>query len=381
MLFFIKDKFLTILLFFPLFLYFIFFDIRNTNTVTDLMVYNKISNYTNYYFYGISITLSVVLILLIDNEISIIKTKKKKLTNVYNFIKLKFIFYLITFIALIGTFINLSHVNFSFDLLFTSPRDYEMTFGSSTFINYLYFLSPISICIFLYLNHFRVKIKYGILLVNILFFTSFLHGVKFTVFDTVLIPSIFYFYLNNFKIKKRIPFTILFVLFLFYWTFSTFVRGSDDSDKTPIDQVISYVLPNYVNLGFSLSQKNLQWDGFSVFLPDKSPSILEKYYTVTEGGFVLNDAYNMETAYINYYRFAWYFGPFFFLLPVILIRRFVLKFGNFNIANLFYLTMIDFCLLFVFFFHAFIKTKYWYFVILVFIIHLISKTKRTREVL
>lgn len=375
LLFFLNNKLLTTILFVPIFLYFITYDIRNSVEVRNLQVFKKISSYNNYLIYGIIILFTITLLLILDNELSVKYKNINRKFVTFKKNRLKFVFYLISFLSIAGTIINLSHVNFSFVLLLDNPREYELTFGSSTAINYLYFLSPIGICIYLYLRQSNHNVYFGKIIVFFLLISSFLHGVKFTVFDTILIPTLFYFYLNNGQIKFKTSLYIISILLIFYLSFSTFIRGSEDSDKTPADQVLSYVLPNYINLAYSLDQKIFQWDGFSILVPDKSPSIFDKYYVVSEGGFVLNDAYNMETAYISYYRFAWYFGPLLFLLPILLCRRYLLNFSNFNFLNIFLIAMIDFCLIFTFFFHAFVKIKYWYFILVVLILNIFIRNK------
>jgi hypothetical protein len=296
---------------------------------------------------------------------------------IYDYGRLKFFFYLMSFISLIGTYINLTHINFSFELLFINPREYELLYGSSTFVNYMCFLSPVIFCLFFYLRLKNVSLPYSKLLFFLLLLASLLHGVKFTVFDTVLIPFIFYYYLNKSRVSYKLPLILFSFLLIFYVLFSTFVRGGDG--MSPFDQVLSYIIPNYINLAYSLNEQLFQWDGFSIFIADKIPSLLDNFYTMTEDGFVLNDGYNMLTGYINYYRFAWYFGPLLFLFPIVFVRRYLINISNFNILNLFYITIIDYCLLFVFFFHAFVKTKYWYLVFVVFIIHYFSKTNKVYD--
>lgn len=373
LIFILKNRLLIFLLFYPILFYFVTFDIRYSDIVNNFLVYHKIENFSNYFFYGISILISLILIVLIDYRMLNLLKNSKKRVIVYNHSRLKTSFYLMSFVSLLGTFINLTHINFSFELLFINPREYELLYGSSTFVNYMCFLSPLAICIFLYLRQKKIYLPYSKGLIVLLLLGSLLHGVKFTVFDTILIPFIFYYYLNKTKVSYKLPVILFTSLLIFYLLFSTFVRGGDG--MSPFDQVLSYIIPNYINLAYSLNLQHFQWDGLSIFTPDKLPSILDQFYVITEDGFVLNEGYNMLTGYINYYRFAWYFGPLLFLLPVVFLRRYLISIANFNIVNLFYITIIDYCLLFVFFFHAFVKTKYWYLVFIIFVIHSFSKKK------
>lgn len=373
---FIKDKLLLFLLFIPLILYFITFDLRDSKQVNDLLINHSIKSFNNYLIYGLVIFTSIIVVLIFDKWLAKKSNESRKVELVYNLRRIKFCFYGTSFLSIIGSVINMGHVNYSFGLMLINPREYELMFGASTFINYLYFLSPISICLFIYLKHFDQKIRFSNFLITLLFFSSFLHGVKFTVFDTVLIPSFFYYFLKNRKVSFRIPLLVFVLLLAFYLAFSTFIRGGDG--LSPIEQVISYIIPNYVNLAYSLNEKWFQWQGFQIYLPDKLPSFFDNYYQIAEEGFVLNDAYNMQTAYINYFRFAWYWGPILFLIQVVYLRRILINKLNKDLFNIFLVSMIDFCLLFVFFFHAFIKTKYWYLVAVIFLIHFFSKTKATR---
>jgi hypothetical protein len=377
LLYLLKNRLLIFLLFYPIFFYFLTFDIRHSDIVNNFLVYHKIESFSNYLFYGISILITLILIVLIDYRILNFLKNIKTTEIVYNNSRLKFLFYLMSFISLLGTSINLTHINFSFELLFINPREYELLYGSSTFVNYMCFLSPLIICIFLYLRQKKIKLPYSNILILLLLVGSLLHGVKFTVFDTVLIPFIFYYYLNKTKVSYKLPIILFLFLLIFYLLFSTFIRGGDG--MSPFDQVLSYVIPNYINLAYSLNLQNFQWDGLSILTPDKLPGILDQFYIITEDGFVLNEGYNMLTGYINYFRFAWFFGPLLFLLPVVFLRRYLINVASYNILNLFYISIIDYCLLFVFFFHAFVKTKYWYLVFIISLIHFFSKKKVVYE--
>lgn len=372
-LFLLKDRLLVGLLFFPLVIYFLSYDLRDSFEVKSLMVNKSFRDYTNYLIYGLILYLTTILLLLIDRKIFKNINSVNRYYWDYSLKRLKIWFYLISILTLLGSIINFSHVNYSFDLLLLNPRDYEFAFGSSTFINYLYFLAPVAICLGIYLKDNKQKLRFGWFVFLLLFLSSLLHGVKFTVFDTILIPSFFYFYVKKRKVGKRLPLIIFSILLIFYLLFSTFIRGAGES---PLSQVLSYILPNFVNLANSLNDKVFQWEGLSIIIPDKMPGLFNEFYILSDEGFVLNDLYNMQTAYLNYYRFAWYLGPFLFLLPVLIIRRYLINIWSYDLRNLFVLALIDYCLLFIFFFHAFTKTKYWYLVFVLLIVHYTSKKTR-----
>ncbi len=367
-----KNRNLILILGIPLIFYFLCYDLREEEFVNDIFVLDKVFNYTNYLLFGGVLFFSIFLIIILDNSL-LIKLRKNNRAPVFKGYKnnrLVFFFYFFSFLSHFGAIINLSHVDFSFELMFKSPREYEMIFGASTFSNYLYFTNIIALIIGIYLTNLNINFKFNKLLFISLVFISFFHGVKFTVFDSVLFPTIFYFYLKKGKVSLILPTIIFGFLIIFYWAFSSFVRGAA---LNPLEQVFSYILPNYYNLAYSIQEVAFQWDGWSIFTPDKLPSFFSEIYIVGPSGFILNDMYNMQTAYMAYFKFGWYFGPFLFLLPVVILRRLLIEKGFISIVNILIITYIDYCLIFVFFFHAFTKTKYLYLLCLMLIIHKISK--------
>ena len=114
LIFILKNRLLIFLLFYPILFYFITFDIRDSEIVNSFLVYHKINDFTNYFFYGVAIFISLILIVLFDYQmLSTLKNNCKK-AIIYDHGRLKFFFYLMSFISLIGTYINLTHINFSF---------------------------------------------------------------------------------------------------------------------------------------------------------------------------------------------------------------------------------------------------------------------------
>lgn len=147
-LFVFQNKSLLFLLFTPLIFYFLAYDLRYSDFSKKLFIYVNNLNYDNYLFYGFAIFVSVLIIMIFDNF------NRKSIINIpvnYNLNKLIGLYYILAFITLFATIVNLSHVNFSFSLLLVSPREYELLFGKSTFLNYLYFLNIPSICIYIYI--------------------------------------------------------------------------------------------------------------------------------------------------------------------------------------------------------------------------------------
>ncbi len=370
----LKNKLLAFLFIISAEFYFPAYDLRELVFVQNLFVSGIVSDYTYYLIFGLFIWLSIIIILVIDNQIESNIIRRNNFITQYTYFESRLIlaFYVLSLLSISAFLINFSRVDFSYSMLVLNPREYEYTFGSSIFWNYLYFLNIPAICsyIFIRVKYNRLNSKINLVLVFILLIVSFFHGIKFTVFDTFIFPVFFYYYVSLKPIKFKNIFLISLVLFAFYLSFSYLVRGSGGS---PIEQLISYVLPNYYNLAYSIQENKLQWSGLSLFLPDKIPDIFSQLYKYGPTGFALNEKFNMQTAYSNYYSFANMFGPLIFLSIVTFVRfLFRNKFRK-GIFQAFLLAYIDYCFLFVFFFHAFNKTKYVYYLAILFFIHILTK--------
>lgn len=377
----LKNKLLAFLFIVSAEFYFPAYDLRNLDFTQNLFVSGIVSDYTYYLIFGLVIWLSIIVILLIDNQIESNIVRNTNFVIQYSYFenRLILVFYLLSFLSISAFLINFSRVDFSYSFLVLNPREYEYTFGSSTFWNYLYFLNIPAICsyIFIRVKFNRLKSKINIVLVLILFIISFFHGIKFTVFDTFIFPVFFYYYSSLKPLKFKNILLISFVLFVFYLSFSYLVRGSGGS---PFEQLISYIVPNYYNLAYSIQENKIQWSGLSLFLPDKIPDIFAQFYDYGPIGFALNEKFNMQTAYSNYYSFANMFGPLIFLSLVAFIRLLFRNKFRKGIFQAFLLAYIDYCLLFVFFFHAFIKTKYIYYLAVLFFIHIITRKRKSLEI-
>lgn len=374
LLFLLQNRLLSLLLLGTLLFYFIAYDLREKEFVLKLFEFDKVTDYETYLVLGFSTWVSVLIVLVVDQILSARQSSKDCISVDYKLGTLSKAYYFFSLLSIAGTIVNFSHVGYSFNLLFVSPRQYELTFGSSTLMNYLYFLNVPALCIYIYLrNKQNEKIPAGKVVNMLLVIVSVFHGVKFTVFDTVLIPLFFFYYSTDKPINYGKLVLILGLLILFYLGFSTYIRGGEDS---PAEQILSYILPNYYNLAYSLQTTPFQWDGLNIILPDKLPAVFDRFYNYGPGGFMLNEKYNMQTAYISYYRFGWMFGPMIFLLIITYLRR-LFKFRvPRGLVSSFVLAYIDYCLLFGFFFHAFTKTKYVYYILILVIIHCLAKSRK-----
>jgi len=287
----------------------------------------------------------------------------------YNISKLKNVYYLFTTLSLLAFCYNMINIfrTLSIGAMILNPRLYEKVFGSSTIINYLYFLNIPALCLSTYLTLKNVKIKYKLLLNIILIAISFFHGIKFTIFDTILFPALFLFiYKKQFSLKPILIITVSLVSV--YLIFNGLVRGNIKG-YSPIDQILSYVTPNFYNFFYSIEKSPEQFSFISnLLLPDKFPKLFTDLSYEGTSGFVLNEKYNMQTILSDFYFAFSIFAPFLFL-PFLIGALYLYKLANKNLFYHFLTVFFIYCLLFSFFFYAFTKTKYLYFIFIFFAIH------------
>jgi oligosaccharide repeat unit polymerase len=294
----------------------------------------------------------------------------------YDLNKLKKVFYLLTTLSLLAFCYNMIHVfrTLSLGAMILNPRLYEKVFGSSTLINYLYFLNIPALCLSTYLTFKNVKIKYKLLLNILLIAVSFFHGIKFTIFDTILLPALFLFiYKKQFSFKPIFIITI--ALISVYLLFNSLVRGNIQGYSS-IDQVLSYVTPNFYNFFYSIEKTPEQFSFISnLLLPDKFPKLFSELTYEGTSGFVLNEKYNMQTILSDFYFAFSIFAPFLFL-PFLMAALYFYRLANKNLLFHFITVFFIYCLLFSFFFYAFTKTKYLYFIFIFFVIHKYTLNKK-----
>ena len=368
-------------LFLPsVFFYFFAYEVREAEFVSNYFQFAIVEDYSLYLFNGILIFSSCLIGFspLVNVKLINFGFFFNKSTNVFivDFLKVQFLYYALSFFSISAFVLNFSNVDFSIGLLLIAPRLYEETFGSSTFLNYIYFLNIPALCLYLYAVNYNLKIKYSFLINFVLILISFFHGIKFTVFDTVLFPLFFYFNLKGFSRKVLITIFFVFLFLLaFYLIFSFGVRGNYGGNDSFVVSFLNYILPNYYNLAYSFEKTPIQWDFISPFLPDKLPSPSYFFFLYGPYGFVLNDSFNMSTAFNIYFSVLPFISTIFLFPLIIWIRKSLLfthsKFKN--ISYVFLIAYFDFCIFFSWYFFAFNKTKYVFYVflflILSFIIH------------
>ncbi len=362
-------------LFLPsVFFYFLAFEIRNAEFVSNYFQFAAVEDYSLYLFNGILIFSSCLIGFspLVNIKLINFGFFFNKSTYVFRIdsLSLQFLYYALSLFSIIAFLINFSNVNFSIGLLLIAPRLYEEICGSSTFVNYIYFLNIPALCLYVYAVNFNLKIKFSFIINLVLVLISFFHGIKFTVFDTFLIPLFFYYNLKGFSKKILLTvFTVFFFLIIFYLIFSFGVRGNYEGNDSFLISFFNYILPNYYNLAYSFEKTPIQWDFISPFLPDKIPNPFNFFFLYGTYGFVLNDSFNMATAF-NVYLSVFPVISSLFLFPLIIWikKSLIFTFSKFkNLGYVFVIAYLDFCFFFSWYFFAFNKTKYVFYVFLFFI--------------
>ncbi len=314
--------------------------------------------------------------ILFKSKTDFIVTRK----NNYHLDRIKKLYYYFSFISLAAFVINIIRVFLKLPItaILLNPRLYEKTFGASTPINYLYFLNIPALCLSVYLTQEGITLKGKKWLNFLLIFISLFHGIKFTIFDTLLYPAIFLFlYKKTFSFKPVLVFSGL--LMAVYLGFNILVRGNIKG-YTIFDQVLSYITPNFYNFFYSIEKTPEQFNFLSVlFIPDKLPNIFSFSNFNGISGFLMNEKYNMQTILSEFYNTFSIFAPFLFI-PFLLLALFFYRFSNKNLVYKFVSVYLIFCLLFSFYFYAFTKTKYVYLIFVFVFIHYFAvdrnKTKK-----
>lgn len=279
----------------------------------------------------------------------------------YSLKKIRYYFYILGSLSILACLINFSRVGFSFGLLFSAPRLYEETFGMYWFINYVYFLHIPSLILFSILVYQKRFNKADVFFSFLVFLGAFFHGIKYTVFDAIFFPLIFYIGLVGFSTIKHQFFKAILLFLTFFALFSGYVRGSNDN--VDFLSFLNYLIPNYYNLFYALEINplpiSLPLDSFMSFASVPLSNYLEAERLI--GGFVLNDKYNMMTGSGKLIESLSIFG---FIFYYIISNVTVLKIKGRYIFSVFVKTYFLFAYL-MFFYSYYIgtKSKYIYLII------------------
>lgn len=372
-----RNIFIAILLLPSLFFFALAYELKDSTLSADYFEFDSVHDYSMYVAFGVSQFIAVILALnrRICGRAPYLKPPGPLPSIPVS--RTKALYYSLACVATIAFFVNLSHVNFSVSLMFVDPRGYEELFGQSTAINYLYFLNIPALCLSIYLRQQRRHPRFANVIDTMLVLMSLFHGIKFTVFDTLLLPALFYFHCSR---KPRRAMWLLgqtlLLLMVFYIVFSLGVRGFAEDQGSMFAGVLNYILPNYYNFAYGLQLNPLQLEPIGFLLPDKMPNPFLPILAPGEYGFLLNDRYNMATAYTVIYASLPPFSWLLFTPLLVKSRNWVVRRTR-QVQTLHWIFLaayIDFCLFFFWFFYAFNKTKYVYYVaVMVFLGYLVHR--------
>lgn len=370
-----KIFFLPILPF--LFFYSISFVLQDNKQLSEkIFIFDKprleIEAYLLYYISVIALISAVLIV----NYLSCLSGKVKYYTCEYNYKRLIYIYYICSFFSLLGCIINIYRVisSSSLSLLFVDPRGYEELFGASSVINYLYFLNVPALCISVFCALKNVKVRFSVILNFLLVVISFFHGIKFTIFDTIMYPAILFYMLRKSNSLKPMFFMGASLVTVFM-LFSVFVRGGQANN--PIVSFLSYIIPNYYNLAYNVETAPFQFGDISLlYWPDKffNPSSIIRTGGNLNGQFVLNDSYNMYTSLVSLFAALNFLGPFFYIV-IFIIQYYFYTRRNVTFFNAFMSSYFFFCMLFSFYFYAYTKFKNVYLIGVLLLIDLLCRKR------
>lgn len=350
----VKKVFAVPLILFVLF-YSISFDVINHPEIEkNVFEYFRLKlTIRSYFFYFITIISFLIALILLGKRSYYFNYREQH----YNFSRLKWLYYIFAVLSLLGFFINISRVIGNIGLIFIAPRAYEEQFGANPFINYLYFLNVPAICLSIYLSFNKCKVRFSCIINVLLIVISFFHGIKFTIFDTLFIPAIFYYLLYDQVPMKKIIIVFLSGIAVFF-IFSLCVRGATE-ERSPTIAFICYIIPNYYNLEYCIETFTCNFGDFmSLITPEKVPSVTSGLSNIEmpPDRFIFNPAYNMTTSLFNLYNTLNILGPLFYIL-IFQVQFWVYKNRQKSLMVLFLTTYMVYCLLFSFYFYPYIKLK------------------------
>lgn len=251
-------------------------------------------------------------------------------------------FYILAFISFGALTVNLYRTGGIASMFSMEGRAYEALFGKYWIINYLYFMH-IPALIIAAIKQAQSKLSFiDKAIVFFLAVGSMFHGIKFTFFDAVFIPFLFYVTLVGFD-KVKIKFYALILLFIFFTSIYTLlVRGIGDDFN--FLYFINYVIPNYYNLFYALEINN-----YPLAMPTR---LIFSFYDfgieqdLLVSGFILNDKYNMSTGFKNIIEAVGVVGIFIFYLVMNIIY---IKVKPRGIFSCFVKSLVLFCYLMMFY--------------------------------
>jgi hypothetical protein len=297
--------------------------------------------------------------------------------------KLKRAFYILSFLTFGGLAANLINVfrsGFTVELLVLNPREYEELFGFNVLLNYLYFLNIPAILVYIYVvKVHETKVPFGKVLVFFLIAISGFHGIKYTIFDSILIPGFFYLLISK-DTKLKYMAMVFGLLIGIYSVFSSYVRGG--YYESGLLNFVSYIIPNYLNMFYNIETYQTQFTPFyNLFLPDKIQGLIPPELQLNPGvnsTYSINPSYNMYTSLDFLYTDFNLLGPLFFIVIVgVAILLYNNKYKNIIIVYLLADIVYNFNMSF--YTYSYIKIKYFYYIGIFVIVHLLCQEKKTEN--
>ena len=345
-----------------------------------LFTFRYLGSFSESYYWLYFILLISLIISFTFCNLFILKKNKFRSFNLVDQYSYKYIFYFSSLLSILAFILNIDNVISQLSLGFGFIREYEKVFGSSTIINYFYFLHVVAIFTYVYAVILKKEnIKHSKLIVLVLILLPFFHGIKFTVFDAFA-PALFIYIIYAKKLNYNYIALIFIVAIGFLYLFFTFARGAND-EITWYDAIINYIIPNYYNLGFAIENfgyEKLNDYGVSLFYPTKLPLPKEIDFIITNTeGFQLNYKYNMYTALLAFYRVFGVFSGVAYGFFILLIHFFYsLATKKNSLFFDFVLSLLLVCNFLSFYYWMLFKPKYIWLILFLLITFFIKKKKR-----
>ncbi|MDB4073607.1 oligosaccharide repeat unit polymerase [Ascidiaceihabitans sp.] len=332
--------------------------------------------YISTFFVEIGLIVSLVIFNFLSKKQMISKEKRElELNVIYSKKRLDVAILLCFVVSSVALLINLNRVGFNISLMLISARSYEATFGASWVVNYMYFLHIVTI--FLLIIKKKIELRLSALCYIVGFISiamSFLHGIKFTIFDAIFFPFFFYISLNGLsRMTKKVGLFLIVLFILIFALFSFLVRGG--GDEINLLGFLNYISPNYINMFYLVERSEFffawPFDGFLELATKKLPIIRE----LPAVGFHLNDSYNMITGFPFLLGYFSYVGVFFYYLVCIVLIK--IAENSTKLISHFVSAYVMFSLfMFLYAYYLGTKPKYIYLFLVMLVANFILKSKK-----
>ncbi len=366
------------LFFTPTFIFYFFPPlVQDSSLVNGLMEHGSVQSWIIYVAFGITQLMMFSIAVNRRFIVAPIPYDGVRFHYSISFRRLALVYYFLSLLSIMALIINLSKVGFSIGLLFINARQYELTFGSSTITNYLYFLHVPALIVLVELS-FRRKIRnLEIVLASILLTGSLLHGIKFTVFDAILLPALYYYFRTS-DPKRALAYLIFIALILlvFYLLFDEFIRGTNAGGGI-LYPIFEYIIPNFVNFAYSIDREPFQLTLFQVLIPDKIPNPFTELLYNGKYGFVLNDKFNMSTGFSAIYSALPVVSWALFLPTLIVLYKLMFNITrkSASFLRLYLVIFLGYGFMFFWYFYSFNKTKLMFYLVVFLLIDAVLKSR------